>query len=140
KNNDLRGCIGSILPEEPLYQAVPSRARAAALEDPRFPPVRSEELKDIQIEISVLTIPRRLDFKSPDDLVQKLRPNVDGVVLIMGSRQATFLPQVWEQIPDKNDFLNHLAQKAGANASAWQQEGTSVLIYQVEAFKESEMK
>jgi AmmeMemoRadiSam system protein A len=140
KNNDLRGCIGSILPEEPLYQAVPSRARAAALEDPRFPPVRSEELKDIQIEISVLTIPRRLDFKSPDDLVQKLRPNVDGVVLIMGSRQATFLPQVWEQIPDKNDFLNHLAQKAGANASAWQQESTSVLIYQVEAFKESEMK
>jgi hypothetical protein len=140
KNNDLRGCIGSIFPEEPLYQAVPGRARAAALEDPRFPPVRSEELKDIQIEISVLTIPRRLDFKSPDDLVQKLRPNIDGVVLIMGSRQATFLPQVWEQIPDKNDFLNHLAEKAGLSASAWQEEGTSVLIYQVEAFKESEMK
>ena len=83
------------------YPAAPGRPR---LEDPRFPPVRSEELKDIQIEISVLTIPRRLDFKSPDDLVQKLRPNVDGVVLIMGRRQATFLPQVWEQIPDKDGF------------------------------------
>jgi AmmeMemoRadiSam system protein A len=140
KNNDLRGCIGSIFPEEPLYQAVISRARAAALEDPRFKPVRSEELKDIQIEISVLTIPRRLDFKSSDDLVQKLRPGKDGVVLIMGRSQATFLPQVWEQIPDKTDFLNHLAQKAGLGASAWREQGTSVLIYQVEAFKESEIK
>jgi MEMO1 family protein len=140
KNNELRGCIGSIFPEEPLYQAVPSRARAAALEDPRFPPVRSEELKDIQIEISVLTIPRRLDFKSPDDLVQKLRPGIDGVVLIMGRRQSTYLPQVWEQIPNKIDFLNHLAQKAGLSATAWRDDGTSVLIYQVEAFKDSEIK
>jgi len=136
KKNDLRGCIGSIFPEEPLYQAVPSRARAAALEDPRFPPVRPEELKDIQIEISVLSIPRRLDFKSPDDLVQKLRPGTDGVVLIMGRRQSTFLPQVWEQIPDKTVFLDQLAKKAGASASAWRDEGTAVLIYQVEAFKE----
>jgi AmmeMemoRadiSam system protein B/AmmeMemoRadiSam system protein A len=137
KNNDLRGCIGSIFPEEPLYQAVISRARAAALEDPRFPPVRSEELKDIQIEISVLTIPRRLEFKSSEDLLQKLRPGTDGVVLRMGLRQATYLPQVWEQLPDKVDFLNHLAQKAGMNPSAWRDQGTSVLIYQVEAFKES---
>jgi len=140
KNNDLRGCIGSIFPEEPLYQAVISRARAAALEDRRFLPVRSEELKDIQIEISVLTIPRRLEFRSPEDLMQKLRPGTDGVVLRMGMRQSTFLPQVWEQIPDKTDFLDHLAQKAGMSASAWRESGTSVLIYQVEAFKESEMK
>jgi len=137
KNSDLRGCIGAIFPEEPLYQAVISRARAA-LKDPRFTPVRSEELKDIEIEISVLTIPRRLEFKSPEDLLQKLRPGIDGVVLRMGMRQATFLPQVWEQLPDKEDFLNHLAQKAGMNASAWREPGTSVLIYQVEAFKEKE--
>ncbi|MGD0516256.1 MAG: AmmeMemoRadiSam system protein B [Thermoguttaceae bacterium] len=137
KNNDLRGCIGSIFPEEPLCQAVISRARAAALEDPRFKPVRSEELKDIQIEISVLTVPRRLEFKSPEDLMQKLRPGTDGVVLRMGLRQATFLPQVWEQLPDKEDFLDHLAQKAGLSASTWREQGTSVLIYQVEAFKES---
>jgi AmmeMemoRadiSam system protein A len=136
KKGDLRGCIGSILPEEPLYQAVISRAKAAALEDPRFTPVRSEELKDIEIEISVLTIPRPLEFSSPEDLLKKLRPNIDGVVLHMGMRQATFLPQVWEQIPDKTDFFNHLAQKAGANASAWREPGTLVLIYQVEAFKE----
>jgi AmmeMemoRadiSam system protein A len=138
KNNDLRGCIGALFPEEPLYQAVISRARAAALKDPRFPPVRSDELKDIQIEISVLTIPRRLEFNSPEDLLQKLRPGIDGVVLRMGMRQATFLPQVWEQLPDKEEFLNHLAQKAGMNASAWREPGTSVLIYQVEAFKEKE--
>ncbi len=140
KKGELRGCIGSILPEERLYQAVASRARAAALEDPRFQPVGSEELKDIQIEISVLTIPRRLEFDSPEDLLQKLRPNIDGMVLIMGRLQATFLPQVWEQIPDKTEFLNQLAKKAGASASAWREEGTAVLIYQVEAFKESEIK
>ena len=138
KNGELRGCIGSIFPQEPLYQAVASRARAAALEDPRFSPVRSEELKDIQVEISVLTIPRRLDFKSPEDLLRKLRPNIDGVVLVMGRRQSTYLPQVWEQIPDKVEFLNHLAEKAGANASAWREAGTAVLVYQVEAFKESD--
>jgi len=123
-----------------LYQAVVSRAQAAALEDTRFTPVRPEELKDIQIEISVLTIPRPLEFKSPDDLLQKLRPNIDGVVLIMGRHNAPYLPQVWEQIPDKVEFLNHLAEKAGMNASAWREEGTAVLIFQVEAFKESEMK
>ncbi len=140
KNNDLRGCIGSLYPQEPLYQAVVSRTQAAALEDTRFTPVRPEELKDIQIEISVLTIPRLLEFKSPDDLLQKLRPNIDGVVLIMGRRQSIYLPQVWEQIPDKTEFLNQLAKKAGASASAWRDDGTSVLTYQVEAFKESEIK
>ena len=123
KNGELRGCIGSIFPQEPLYQAVASRARAAALEDPRFSPVRPEELKDIHVEISVLTIPRRLDFKSPEELLRKLRPNIDGVVLVMGRRQSTYLPQVWEQIPDKVEFLNHLAEKAGANASAWRRGG-----------------
>lgn len=140
KNKELRGCIGSIFPEEPLYQAVISRARAAALEDPRFPPVASEELKDIEVEVSVLTIPRSLEFKSPEDLLQKLRPGVDGVVLRMGMRQATFLPQVWEQLTDKVEFLNRLAEKAGLNASAWKEPGTSVLVYQAEAFKESEIK
>jgi AmmeMemoRadiSam system protein A len=140
KNKELRGCIGSIAPEEPLCEAVVSRARAAALEDPRFPRVTSDELKDIEIEISVLTIPRRIEFKSPEDLLQKLRPNVDGVVLRVGPRQATYLPQVWEQLPDKEDFLNHLAEKAGLSASAWRGEGVVVFAYQVEAFKESEMK
>ncbi len=110
------------------------------MEDPRFPPVASDELKDIEIEVSVLTIPRRLDFKSPQDLLEKLRPGTDGVVLIIGRRQSTFLPQVWEQLPNKEDFLNHLSQKAGLGASAWRGDGVSVLTYQVEAFKESEIK
>ncbi len=127
-------------PKSRYIKAVVSRARAAALEDPRFPPVTSDELKDIEIEISVLTIPRRLDFKSPEDLLQKLRPGIDGVVLRMGMRQATFLPQVWEQLPDKEEFLNHLSQKAGLAQSAWRGDGVFVLTYQVEAFKESDKK
>jgi AmmeMemoRadiSam system protein A len=140
KKGELRGCIGSIFPQEPLYEAVISRARAAALEDPRFTPVRPEELKDIEIEISVLSIPRPLEFKSPEELLEKLRPGVDGVVLRVGLRTSTFLPQVWEQLPDKELFLNHLAEKAGLSASAWRQAETTVLTYQVEAFKESEIK
>ncbi len=140
KNSNLRGCIGSIFPQEQLYEAVVSRTRAAALEDPRFPPVGPEELKDIEIEISVLSIPQPLEFKSPEELLEKLRPGVDGVVLRVGMRGATYLPQVWEQLPEKETFLNNLAEKAGLSASAWRGEGVSVLTYQVEAFKEAEMK
>ncbi len=132
----LRGCIGSIFPEEALYQAVIRRARSAAIEDPRFPPVRGDELKQIEIEISVLTVPRPLKFASPQDLLAKLRPHIDGVVLRVGRSQATFLPQVWESLSDKREFLGELSEKAGLAASAWMDPSAEVLIYQVEAFKE----
>jgi len=137
-SGDLRGCIGSIFPQEPLCEAVVSRARSAALEDPRFSPVEPSELDQIHIEISVLTVPRRLECSSPNDLLEKLRPSVDGVVLRVGRREATFLPQVWEQLPDKNDFLAHLCRKAGLPATAWESPDALVLTYQVEAFEESE--
>ena len=116
-------------------------ARNAAVEDPRFrdDPILPDELPEIEIEISVLTVPEPLDFDSPDDLLNKLRPDVDGVVLRMGRRQSTFLPQVWEELPDKELFLAHLSAKAGLPASGWRSQGTAVLTYQVEAFKESEM-
>jgi AmmeMemoRadiSam system protein A len=138
KHRDLRGCIGYILPQGPLYQAVIENARNAALRDPRFPPVTPREVDQLEIEISVLTEPLPLFFSSPEDLLRKLHPGVDGVVLRIGGRSATYLPQVWEQIPAKVDFLNNLAEKAGCPPSAWRQPGASVLIYHVESFKESD--
>jgi MEMO1 family protein len=138
ENGELRGCIGHILPQEPLYQAVVDNARNAAIRDPRFLPVQPGETGKIKIEISVLTVPKPLRFSSPEDLLAKLQPGKDGVVLELGNRSATFLPQVWEQLPDKIEFLNRLSEKAGCAPGDWRKPGTEVLTYRVEAFKESE--
>jgi AmmeMemoRadiSam system protein B/AmmeMemoRadiSam system protein A len=138
KHGELRGCIGHIFPQEPLCQAVVDNAWAAALDDPRFPPVLPYELPDIRIEVSVLTVPRPLAFSSPDDLLAKLRPYRDGVVLKIGLSMATFLPQVWEQLPSKEDFLAHLSRKAGCAPDAWRGRNVSIMIYEVQAFHESE--
>ena len=138
EHGELRGCIGHIFPQEPLYQAIEDNARSAATRDPRFVRVQPDEVDKIKIEISVLTEPQPLRFNSPADLLGKLQPYEDGVVLKIGSRSATFLPQVWEQIPDKVEFLNHLSEKAGCEPSAWRGKETSVSIYHVEAFEESE--
>jgi AmmeMemoRadiSam system protein A len=139
QNGSLRGCIGHILPQEPLYQAVMHNARNAAARDPRFPPVKSDEVDKLKIEISVLTEPQPLPFSSPEDLLNKLRPFEDGVLLRIGAHGATFLPQVWAQIPDKVEFLSQLSRKAGCEPSAWRGNETSVSIYHVEAFDESEL-
>lgn len=136
KAGALRGCIGHILAQEPLYQAVMHNTRNAALRDPRFPPVEAGELEALRIEISVLTEPQPLSFTSPEDLLGKLQPYEDGVLLQIGGHVATFLPQVWAQVPDKTAFLNHLAQKAGCPASAWRDKDTTVSIYHVESFEE----
>ena len=138
ENGALRGCIGHIFPQEPLYQAVVDNAQNAATRDWRFPPVQSDEVGKIKIEISVLTEPQPLRCNSPEDLLGKLQPYEDGVVLKIGSRGATFLPQVWEQIPDKVEFLNRLSEKAGCEPSAWRGSEASVSVYHVEAFEESE--
>ncbi len=138
KRGQLRGCIGHILPKAPLAEAVVDTARSAAVEDPRFPPVAPGELDDIHIEISVLTVPQPLSFTSPEDLVSKLQPHRDGVILKIGPRMATYLPQVWEQIPDPQEFLSNLAQKAGCRADAWKGSDVEVLVYQVEAFEEEQ--
>lgn len=140
KDGRLRGCIGSIFPAEPLHQAVLARARSAATEDPRFPPVVEEELASLEVEVSVLSVPQRLEHQSPDDLVAKLRPHVDGVVLQVGRRQATYLPQVWEQLPEAEAFLAQLSQKAGLPPDAWKSSEAIVLTYQVEAFKQTETR
>jgi AmmeMemoRadiSam system protein A len=139
KEGALRGCIGHIFPQKPLYVAVMENARSAATRDSRFNPLQPEELDFIEVEISVLTIPQPLAFSSPEELLGKLTPHKDGVVLTVGGRAATYLPQVWEQVRDKVEFLSSLAQKAGQSASAWRNPGTTVMLYQVEAFKENDV-
>lgn len=136
KKDELRGCIGHIFACRPLYQSVLENAKRAALEDRRFSPVEAKELDEIAVEVSVLTTPRRLEYKSPDDLLAKLRPGVDGVVFGLRGERSTYLPQVWEQLPDKEQFLRQLAQKAGLRADAWKDPEAAFLTYQVQAFKE----
>lgn len=138
RHGELRGCIGYLTPRGPLYRAVAENARNAALEDPRFAPVTAREADGLNIEISVLSEPRPLSFSSPEDLLQKLQPGVDGVILRIGEHVATYLPQVWEQMPDKKAFLSSLAVKAGCGPSDWRIPGTTVYLYEAEAFKEPE--
>lgn len=119
KGGRLRGCIGYIEGIKELYSAVIENAKNAALSDPRFPPVTPKELDDIEVEVSVLTMPVPLEYENPDDLLLKLAPMKDGIILKKGFRQATFLPQVWEQLPDKVEFLEHLSMKAGLGRGDW---------------------
>ncbi len=109
----LRGCIGSILPVRPLIDDIIHNAKAAAFHDPRFPPLQPDELQQIKIEVSLLGIPEKVDYKDTAELKQKVIPFKHGVILKLSGRQATFLPQVWEQIPDFDLFFEHLCQKAG---------------------------
>ena len=132
----LRGCIGTLEPYQSLAEDVRERAIAAALKDPRFPAVQPEELKKIEIEISRLTLPAPLTYTDADDLLVKLRPHVDGVILKDGYRRATYLPQVWEQLPDADAFLNSLCEKMGNASNTWQRKNLEVLIYQVDEFHE----
>lgn len=132
----LRGCIGALQPYQPLVDDVREHAVAAALQDYRFPPVRPEELPNIHVEVSRLTLPQPLPYTDTDDLLAKLRPGIDGVILRDGARRATFLPQVWEQLPDKEEFLSHLCAKMGATPNLWRVKHLDVQIYQVEEFHE----
>jgi AmmeMemoRadiSam system protein A len=133
---ELRGCIGTLEAYQPLYSDVEERAVQAALEDYRFPPVTSEELDLISIEISHLTPSIPLPYKNPLDLPGLLHPNVDGVILRDGMRRATFLPQVWSQLPEASGFLAHLCQKMGAAPDLWRHKVLDVSIYHVEEFSE----
>jgi len=133
---ELRGCIGSLQAFRPLVEDVLDHAVDAALNDYRFLPVSSEEVPLLEIEISHLSTPQPLDYGEPAQLPSKLNPHVDGVVLRDGGRSATFLPQVWDQLPDSQQFLNQLCQKMGAPASLWRQKKLQVSIYHVDEFHE----
>jgi AmmeMemoRadiSam system protein A len=136
KDGNLRGCIGSLEARRPLIIDVRDNAVSAAFSDPRFPPVAPHELEDLHIEVSVLSPARRLPYDGPDDLIAKLRPGVDGVVIERGWHRATFLPQVWEKLPDPREFLAHLCLKAGLAVDAYRRPGLDVYTYQVEKFEE----
>lgn len=138
KFGELRGCIGSLEAHRPLAVDVRENAIAAAFHDPRFPPVNASELDALHIEISVLTEPKPLAFDGPDDLIRKLRPGIDGVVIERGWHRATFLPQVWEKLPEPNEFLQHLCLKASLPPDAYRHPGLDVYVYQVEEFEEEE--
>jgi AmmeMemoRadiSam system protein A len=133
---ELRGCIGALEAYQPLVEDVSEHAVAAALDDYRFMPVSVDELDLIQIEISRLTPPQPLVYTDAEDLVAHLNPGRDGVILKDGMRRATFLPQVWEKLPDPAQFLGNLCEKMGAPYQLWQRKQLQVLIYQVEEFHE----
>jgi AmmeMemoRadiSam system protein A len=132
----LRGCVGALEPYQSLVEDVSEHAVAAAFEDYRFPPVQANELQEIEIEISYLTRPIPLSYDNPAELPTKLRPKIDGVVIKDGMRRATFLPQVWEKIPDPEEFLEQLCMKMGSPADLWRRKKLEVLTYQVEEFHE----
>lgn len=136
---ELCGCIGALEPSKPLAEDVCEHAVAAALEDYRFPNVQESDLKEIKIEISRLTTPVPLEYSTPEDLLEKLHPGTDGVVLMDGWKRATFLPQVWEKVSGKEEFMAHLCYKMGVARDLWRRKHMQVLIYQVEEFHEEEL-
>ena len=136
KRHQLRGCIGDLYAHRPLVDAVIGNTIAAAVEDPRFSPVTENELKDIKIEISALTAPKELKNEGPDKLLQFLVPLKHGLILSNHGRRATFLPQVWEQLPQKEEFLEHLCQKAGLPAACWKDPATQFQVYEAIMWEE----
>ena len=119
RNGELRGCIGSLLPNRAIALDLAENAYAAANEDSRFAPLSAEELKDTKYSISLLSGYERIRFTSQDDLLEQIIPEIDGLVLRDGDRQGLFLPSVWKQLPNKKDFLNNLKIKAGLSPSYW---------------------
>jgi uncharacterized protein len=135
-HGQLRGCIGALEAYQPLVYDVQEHALAAALDDYRFYPLSPQEIPLIHIEISRLTQPVPLEYSNAADLLTKLRVGIDGVILFEERRRATFLPQVWKQIPSRESFLSQLCQKMGAPADTWKKKHLDVSIYQVEEFEE----
>jgi AmmeMemoRadiSam system protein A len=122
RRGDLRGCVGSVRAFRRLFDDVWSNARASAFHDSRFPPVSRQELAEISVEVSLLSAPEPLYFESEGEALRLLRPGVDGVILEAGPNRATFLPQVWEQLPEPRDFMLHLKRKAGLALAFWSAE------------------
>ena len=131
----LRGCIGSLVAERPLRADVESNALAAAFCDPRFAPVSVHEYRGIEVEVSLLSSIQPVTVESETHALTLLRPGVDGVLLEYGRLRGTFLPQVWEQLPEPRVFLAHLKQKAGLAADFWAND-VRLSRYGVEKFKE----
>ena len=136
KKGDLRGCIGNIEAVKTIWEGVADNAKHAAFSDSRFSPLSREELNDTIIEVSILTRPEKLDYTGAKDLIAMIRPGIDGVIIQKDYHSATFLPQVWKQLKDPRDFLNHLCMKAGLSPHEWESGDLNVLVYQVQLFCE----
>lgn len=132
----LRGCIGNLQPVGSLWQGIRDNAINAAFHDHRFSPLVAAELDRVHIDISVLSAPEPLEYSDSSDLTRKLSPGIDGVIIRDGRRSATFLPQVWQQLPIPEQFLGHLCQKAGLSERAWRDTKLEVQIYHVQCFAE----
>ena len=115
----LRGCIGTLEALRPLAQDIVENAFAAAFRDPRFPPLTNAEFADLDVHISILSPAEPLHFSSEKDLIAQLQPGLDGLILKEGHQRGTFLPSVWDQLPDPQQFLQHLKQKAGLPIDYW---------------------
>ena len=135
-DNKLRGCIGNLSSDISVADGVSRNAVNAAFHDSRFPPLRKDELEKTEIEVSILTEPAPLEYKDANELISKLKPGIDGVIIRKGRAGSTFLPQVWEQLPEPVDFLEHLCLKAGLPRDAWQTSRLEVLTYQAQYFDE----
>lgn len=133
----LRGCIGSLAGHEPIWQGVRTHAVNAGFHDPRFPSLTAEELGRVRIEVSVLTESQLLEYRDSSDLIARLNPHIDGVTIRKGHSSATFLPQVWEQLPDPAAFLSNLCLKAGLEADTWRHTPLEVETYQVQSFEDA---
>ena len=131
----LRGCIGHLQAVQPLVQDVAENAFAAAFRDPRFPPLQPDEFDGVRIEISVLSPPEPMRFTSEQDLLAQIRPGRDGLILEDGAARGTFLPSVWESLPDPGDFLRHLKLKAGLPPDHWSPQ-LRMSRYRTESFAE----
>jgi len=137
KNKELRGCIGSLAAAESIVDGIGRHALNAAFDDHRFTPVSAAELAHVHIEVSVLTEPESLEVENGEELLQRLRPGRDGVILQgPGGASATFLPQVWQQLPLPEQFLGHLCRKAGLAEQAWRTDALRFFVYQVQSFAE----
>lgn len=134
-DGQLRGCIGSLQATRPLVEDVAENAFAAAFRDPRFAPVSAAEIDRLDIQVSVLSPPEAMRFDDEQDLLGKIEPGVDGLILEDNGHRGTFLPSVWESLPERRDFLHHLKQKAGLPADYWS-DSLKVSRYRTESFSE----
>jgi AmmeMemoRadiSam system protein A len=130
----LRGCIGYLEGIKPLFEAVMDNAVAAAYHDSRFRHVEKDEMKSMEVEVSVLSVPEKLKYAGAASLLKSLSSK-DGLIIKSGYHQATFLPQVWEQLPEKEEFLSQLCLKAGLLPEEWQNGKLEVYTYRADVFR-----
>jgi AmmeMemoRadiSam system protein A len=133
KNGQLRGCIGMLEARRALAKYIAKNSYAAAFSDPRFPPLSESELDDLSIHLSILSPAKSLPCQSEEELIQQLRPGIDGLILDDGLHRATFLPSVWESLSEPIDFIHHLKMKAGLPVNYWSEE-LRAFRYSTESF------